>query len=191
MSGGRNLQSVLRRLGFESYSAGWRAQVGELVACVELQPSSDRASFCVNVGVHYAFMPALGRPATTSPFEVHEPDCALRTRLPIGGPERWWPRGDDTAAADEFMRSGWLWIERYSRPAEVFGSLPVDIDAEEVWRSLPGVSRALRPVVLSYLLRYAGRESEAVKLASSALASRPRSGARVALRRFLADAPPT
>ena len=183
----RALESMLSGLGFESYGAGWRIQVGDLIACVETQESSDGARFCVNVGGHYVFMPVLGRSVTSSPTEVHEPDCALRGRLPMGGPEMWWPRGEAGAAAEEFARSGWRWVQRYSRPIELFGSLPADIDAEEVWRSLPGVSRALRPVVLSYLLRHSNRGTEAVELASHTLASRPRSGVRVALKRFLAE----
>lgn len=188
MSEERSLEAVLSGLGFESYGAGWRTQDGDFIVCVEVQVSRDGTSFCVNVGGHYTFMPILGRPASDPPLDLHdlqEPDCVLRTRLPIGGPEMWWPRADTSAAADEFKLSGLPWIKRYSNPSDIFGSLPADIDAEEVWRSLPGVSRALRPVVLSYLLRRMSREAEAVELASIALASRPRSGVRVALKRFL------
>ena len=60
------------------------------MGCIEFQLRSDREAFCVNLGVHFDFIPESGKREPPDPETVRPVQCELRTRLERNGEEVWW-----------------------------------------------------------------------------------------------------
>jgi hypothetical protein len=117
----RDFVPLLRFHRFEPCGAVFRRVSGERIDIVSLQGSRSGRSCCVNLGVHYTFLPAWGRAegarrAGDIGFRQH--DCAFRERLrEAGESDRWWSYGPDDATAEASAAS---LVATYERRAHLF-----------------------------------------------------------------------
>ncbi len=89
------LHPLLTERGFIGQRPNWRRMRGPVVNCVQLQHSKYHDTCCVNLGVHFAFLPMKGD--ETSLEKIEPCHCALSRRLkPDGNYKAWWeyPLGD-------------------------------------------------------------------------------------------------
>jgi len=81
--------------GFRRVAPGaWNRQEGAELNVIQLQKHSDGTSFCVNLGVHYTFLPLSGTgawPIADDRLDAH--DCELKFRLTSqpANNDQWWP----------------------------------------------------------------------------------------------------
>ena len=92
----------LGNAGFQRVAAGlWNFRKGDDVNVVWLQKHSSESSFCVSLGIHYAFLPASGAEQPLAGKCLEQPDCEIKLRLTSdpAAKDQWWPISPE--AADE------------------------------------------------------------------------------------------
>ncbi|MBX3110336.1 MAG: DUF4304 domain-containing protein [Fimbriimonadaceae bacterium] len=85
------MRETLADAGFRRTSAGkWNRRRGDELNVIHLQAHSVKSEFCVNLGVHYTFMPRWGSPGDD---RIDASDCLLKLRLTSHGSlnDQWWP----------------------------------------------------------------------------------------------------
>jgi len=97
--------SLLRPLGnagFQRVNAGiWNFRKGDDLNVVCLQKHSSESSFCVNLGIHYAFLPKAGSETPLTGGYIEQTDCEIKLRLTSesSAKDQWWPIVLDAADA--------------------------------------------------------------------------------------------
>ena len=92
----------LGNAGFQRVAAGlWNFRKGDDVNVVWLQKHSSESSFCVSLGIHYAFLPTSGTEQPLAGKCLEQPDCEIKLRLTSdpAAKDQWWPTSPE--AADE------------------------------------------------------------------------------------------
>lgn len=89
-------------LGFKWSKAGtWVRVIGERVDLIWLQARTGAPLFCVNLGVHYTFLPQCGTEAPIVDYwRIEYPECEIKLRLEdvSGEHMQWWPFSEDSVA---------------------------------------------------------------------------------------------
>ena len=88
------MSEALTNSDFRRIAAGtWNRRRGDELNVIQLQEHSTKEFFCVNLGVHYTFLPKAGTDASLDVDRVELPDCELKLRLTdqAGASDRWWP----------------------------------------------------------------------------------------------------
>jgi hypothetical protein len=88
------LQQSLTCIGFHRSSAGtWNRRSGEELNVIWIQKHSTDPLFCVNLGVHYAFLPKVGTETAITSDSIEQPDCEIKLRLTEtpAAKDQWWP----------------------------------------------------------------------------------------------------
>ena len=87
-------KETLTSAGFRRTKSGaWNRRIGDNLNVVQLQKHSTKELFCVNLGVHYAFLPKSGTGAPLDGDNIEPPDCELKLRLTEQASvnDQWWP----------------------------------------------------------------------------------------------------
>jgi hypothetical protein len=88
------ISKTLTSVGFRRTAIGlWVRRRGDELNIIQLQKHSTEESFCVNLGVHYAFLPKVGTEASLDDDHIELPDCELKLRLTNQATikDQWWP----------------------------------------------------------------------------------------------------
>lgn len=88
------MQQQLSNAGFRCLNSGtWNRRSDDELNVVWLQKHSTDDSFCVNLGVHYAFLPKTGTEAPLGSEAIELPDCEVKLRLTAQATvkDQWWP----------------------------------------------------------------------------------------------------
>lgn len=76
------MSEVLTSAGFRRTAAGtWNRLRDDELNVIQLQEHSTEKSFCVNLGIHYIFLPKAGTEAPLEGDQVEVPDCEIMLRL--------------------------------------------------------------------------------------------------------------
>ena len=164
------LQQSLGSAGFRRVNAEtWSLRDADELNVVWLQKHSSEPSFCVNLGVHYAFLPKAGTETPLTGDHIEQPDCEIKLRL-TSDPlvkDQWWPLVRENA--DEVAR---LLI---SRGQPIFDSYritgPISVmDAKAIEIGNSGILSALTKVraclLLARLHEHLGNLNECVEAAT-------------------------
>src|SRR5436190_2847604 len=93
----------LMAAGFRRVDAGtWNRRSGNDLNVIWIQGHSAEPLCCVNLGVHYAFLPKAGTEEAVSGDEIEQPECEIKLRLTAdeSAKDQWWPL---TSRAAEHM----------------------------------------------------------------------------------------
>ena len=113
----RDFAPVPRADGFKGSGAHFRRVEGERIDAVNVQGSRYGGRCCVNLGVHFTFLPSEGGRAV-DPKTLKEYECVFRSRLhEAGEADRWWDYGDDDVATEASAAS---LVDTYKRRAARF-----------------------------------------------------------------------
>lgn len=85
---------ALTSAGFRRSAAGtWNRRKEEDLNVIWFQKHSASSSFCVNLGVHYSFMPKAGSMELPEGDSIAQPECAITMRLTLANSvnDQWWP----------------------------------------------------------------------------------------------------
>ena len=93
------LYESLSSAGFRNTVLGtWNRRRGQELNVVQLQEHSVSKMFCVNLGVHYGFLPKAGTEAPVHGDQIELPDCELKLRLTDqpAAKDQWWPISEES-----------------------------------------------------------------------------------------------
>jgi hypothetical protein len=96
------LKRSLDIAGFRRMDPGtWTVRKGDDLNIIWLQKHSVQSLFCVNLGIHYAFLPKTSTETPVTGDYVEQPDCEIKLRLNSepSVKDQWWPIVPE--AADE------------------------------------------------------------------------------------------
>lgn len=100
---------ALSSAGFRRIAAGiWNRRRDDEWNVIQLQQHSTGKTFCVNLGIHYAFLPKAGTEASLDDDHIELPDCELKLRLTdrATSKDQWWPIADSSVdQVAELLRS--------------------------------------------------------------------------------------
>jgi hypothetical protein len=88
------MSDTLTSAGFRRTDAGtWNRRRDEELNVIQLQKHSTKKCFCVNLGIHYTFLPQAGTEAPLNGGQIQVPDCELKLRLTDQATinDQWWP----------------------------------------------------------------------------------------------------
>ena len=165
----RDFSPLVYAQGFEASEGVFRRVRGERIDIVSLQGSRSGRRCCVNLGVHYSFLPPSGRAEGSTPevnrLRLH--DCAFRTSLHEDGePDHWWSYGSDdfTAQAsaasfvDTFRRFAHVFFARFEPFPEVFdGITPAHLGTGGLVAVPVCHSPAHAALTMARIMKHAGR----------------------------------
>jgi hypothetical protein len=118
---------ILTDAGFQHLSAGtWNRRRCDELNVLKLQEHSEKESFCVNLGVHYTFLPKAGTEAPLGNEPIELPDCELKLRLTnqIGANDQWWPIAASSAGqVADLVRDYGLQVFEHYRIDELVASI--------------------------------------------------------------------
>jgi hypothetical protein len=95
------VQNRLQVGGFSRSRAGfWKRKHGDDINVLSFQKHSSTDSFCVNLGIHYTFLPVAGTEAPLDVDRIEFPDCEVHRRLTADRAlgDQWWPLSSESVA---------------------------------------------------------------------------------------------
>ncbi|CAD7713129.1 hypothetical protein LMG31886_04470 [Xanthomonas hydrangeae] len=71
----------------------WSRRQGDEINVINIQKHSSDSLFCVNLGIHYAFLPKVGTGKDVDGDYLEIPDCEIKLRLTDQAVDKdqWWP----------------------------------------------------------------------------------------------------
>ena len=147
------MNETLSSAGFRHTAPGtWNRHSGHELNVVQFQKQSAAESFCVNLGVHYSFLPKAGTEVPLLDGEQIElPDCEVKLRLTEqpAQKDQWWPISDEsiTQVANLLLNRGLSAFDAY----RVDGELSA-MDAKSIESGNPGLLAPITKVRACLLL---------------------------------------
>lgn len=116
----RDLFPLLRVEGFKGSGTTFRRLKGDRVDVVNVQGSRAGGKCCVNLAVHFLFLPSSGGGLVTDPKKLKEYNCAFRDRLhEPNESDHWWTYGASDAETEASVANLLNMYNRHS--ASFFG----------------------------------------------------------------------
>src|SRR5262245_22555260 len=137
----RDLFPLLRADGFKGSGNTCRRLKGDRIDIVNIQGWKYGGKCCVNLAVHYFFLPSMGGGQVIDPKKFKEYQCTFRDRLKEATEDHWWDYGltDAEAAAsvaslvDLYKRRGALFFAKFEPFPDVFDKVtPRQLDAGDL-----------------------------------------------------------
>jgi len=117
---------------FRRLSLGtWVRCIGEVVSVVQGQSHSSKDILCVNLGVHYSFLPKAGssKPIKLGTMSIIDCEIKLRLTSSMDDHDQWWP--PDAERVDEIDRlicdRALVQFDEYRLPGTISELRPDDI----------------------------------------------------------------
>ena len=146
------MNQTLTGAGFRRTAPGiWTRRRGHDLNVVQFQKQSAAETFCVNLGVHYGFLPQAGTEAPLEGDKLKLPDCELKLRLTDqpSDKDQWWPISEASAAkvAELMIGLGLRVFEAYRADGELS-----TMDAKSIESGNPGLLASMTKVRACLLL---------------------------------------
>lgn len=146
------MSETLTRAGFRRTASGtWNRRKDDELNVIQLQEHSTEESFCVNLGIHYTFLPRAGTDAPLDGDKIGVPDCELKLRLTDRATikDQWWPIAASSVdqVADLVYSRGLPIFDLYRLDGPITG-----IDGNNIERGNPGLLASITKVRACLLL---------------------------------------
>ncbi len=142
----QRLQGVLKQSGFRETDSGTFVRKNDTheISVIWIQKHSSESKVCVNLGVHYDFLPKVGSSEFVEGDDITQPDCEIKKRLTPDPSQNdyWWSLG--AVEADEIARL----VDESALP--YFGQYALD---SEIGSIIPGQFEGDLPALLSSLTK--------------------------------------
>jgi|TARA_R110000851_G_C13006450_1_gene558851 methyl-accepting chemotaxis protein len=145
------LSEPLGALGFEKSADDLFVRFNDSheINVVYIQKHSSEPTVCVNVGVHYDFLPKIGTTELASNKQIELPDCEVKLRLTtdLSQKDHWWPIASESIneIVDLIVGRVGEFFSRYSIDGDLSSILPEDLneDMPDIFASLTKVRASL------------------------------------------------
>ncbi len=187
----RTADGPLRQEGFKKPKPGtYRRSVGERLDVVWLQKHSSKQACCINLGVHYTFIPKGGSMELPADGKIRQPQCELSFRLKEA-PEKtdqWWPLSltdADKVAALVTNRAPTL-FRQYALDGEI-SDLSIEDLRNDRSPLLEPITKVRAALLLARIHEHLGNETRAIDIARYGLqiCAERAVGPRVAFKQIL------
>ena len=164
------MSEALSSAGFRRTAAGtWSRRRGDELNVIQFQEHSTEKIFCVNLGIHYTFLPKAGTEASLNGDQIKPPDCELKLRLTEQPTvkDQWWPIAESTVdEVSELVCSRGLLIFDSYRLAGPIAAM----DGKSIEMGNPGLLGSITKVraclLIARLHEYLGNLDKAVEAAT-------------------------
>ena len=163
----------LRKQGFsESQSGTYLRSKNERLDVIWIQKHSVDKTCCVNLGIHYSFIPKIGSMDFPADGKIEQPECELKIRL-TDDPEKndqWWPlsQGGVGSVAALITNRALDLFTQYGLDGEIT-KLSVDDFAAGVPDFLKPMTKVRSVLLLARIHDHLGNGERAVDLAQLGL----------------------
>ena len=146
------MHEILSTEGFRRTVPGtWNRRSGHELSVVQLQKQGAAEIFCVNLGIHYGFLPKAGTEALVEADKIELADCEVKLRLTErpADSDQWWPISKTSIdqVANLMLRRGLSVFDAY----RVDGELSA-MDAKCIECGNPGILASITKVRACLLL---------------------------------------
>ena len=164
------LNETLISAGFQHTCSGmWNRRRDCELNVIQLQKQSAAELFCVNLGIHYCFMPKAGSEAAVEGDLIELSDCELKLRLTEQPTDRdqWWPISEMSVkqVADCVRSRGLAVFDTYRTQGEL---ARMDAKNIEVGNSgiLAPITRVRACLLLARLHEHLGNRDKCIEAAT-------------------------
>ncbi len=159
--------------GFAESQAGtYLRSIGERLDLIWIQKHSTDETCCVNLGIHYNFIPKIGSTDLPTDGKIGQPECELKIRLTDESEknDQWWPlnQGGVDAIAMLIKNQASDHFTRYGLEGEIT-KLSVDDFAAGVPPFLKPMTRVRGVLLLARIHDHLGNQAQAIELAQFGL----------------------
>lgn len=186
------LQHSLGTAGFGRSGAGtWNRRRGEELSVVWFQKHSSEASFCVNLGVHFVFLPKVGTEAPLTDDKIEQPDCEIKLRLTDDpkAKDQWWPIAESAIGPVSSLLGtrGLSLFDSYRLSGPIVAMEAKEIEAGNLGL-LSGMTKVRACLLLARMHEHLGNRSKCIDAANigikiSGMAVGPKNALRQILKR--------
>jgi hypothetical protein len=189
----RAIQEVLTSEGFRRTALGtWNRRRNEELSVIQFQKHSGAQTFCVNLGIHYGFLPKAGTGASLNGDQIEFPECELGIRLTERATDKdqWWPISEMSIApvADLVVTRGLAVFELYRLDGDLASLDAKAIEAGNLGLLTP-VTKVRACLLLALLHQHMGNNEKSIEAATigvklAGMAVGPKKVLKDILRRF-------
>jgi hypothetical protein len=176
----RDFLPLLRADGFKGSGTTSRRLLADRIDVVNVQGSRSGGNCCVNVAVHFSFLPSAGGGRVPEWKKLKEYECAFRNRLhEASEADHWWTYGvsDSEAEAslarliDTYRRRSALFFGKFEPFPHVFEQItPAEIDAGDLSNMPPGsLTGVLAALTMARIMSHLGRREKCREFAEVGL----------------------
>jgi len=169
----------LRADGFKGSGTTFRRARSDRIDVVNVQGSRSGGRCCVNLAMHFPFLPSAGGGLILNPKTLKEYDCAFRKRLhELNESDHWWAYGTSDSEAkasvakliDTYERRSAVFFERFEPFPDVFERItPAEIDAGDL-SNMPGhFTQVLAALTMARILNHLGQAEKCREFAGIGL----------------------
>jgi hypothetical protein len=171
---------VLRADGFKGSGTIFRRVLANRIDLVNVQGSRYGGQCCVNVAVHFPFLPSADGIRISEPKKLKEYECAFRIRLhEANESDHWWTYGTNDSEAraslaslvDIYRRRSALFFAKFEPFPQVFEQVtPAEMDAGDLSNMPPGsLTRVLAALTMARIMHHLGRHEKCREFAEVGL----------------------
>jgi hypothetical protein len=163
----RDYSPLLRAEGFKGSGTTFRRIKDEVIHVVNVQGSRHGGECCVNLGLHYSFLPTAGGCPVIDPKRLKEYECDFRDRIhEVHESDHWWRYGATEAEAEASVASlvemyriwGVSFFKKFEPFPEVFERItPAEMDAGDLSRFPTPMTLVHAALTMARIMRHLRR----------------------------------
>jgi Domain of unknown function (DUF4304) len=175
----RDFAPLLRGDGFKGSGTTFRRITGEVIQVVNIQCSKYGGQCCVNLGLHYSFLPTAGGDQVTDPKKVKDYQCDFRDRIhEAHESDHWWTYGTTAAESeasvanliDTYRRRGASFFKKFEPFPDVFEKItPADLDAGDRSKLPTEMTQLHAAITIARIMQHLGRTDQCRRFAEVGL----------------------
>lgn len=175
----RDFSPLLRADGFKGSGNTFRRVKGDRIDLVNVQGSRYGGRCCVNVAVHFSFLPSEGGGRVTGPKKLKEYDCTFRDRLhEVSESDHWWTYGASDSEAessvaslmDMYSRRGALFFGKFEPFPEVFERISsAEMGAGDFSKMPAAMTGVYAALTMARIMKHLGRREKCREFAEVGL----------------------
>jgi hypothetical protein len=175
----RDFVPLLRADGFKGSGNTFRRVKGDRIDIVNIQGSRYGGQCCVNVAVHFSFLPSEGGGHVTDFKKLKEYQCTFRDRLQEAREsDHWWPYGASDAEAEAsvanlvamWKRRGSSFFSNFEPFPDVLERItPAELDSDDFSNMPAAMTEVHAALVMARIMKHLGRREQCREFAEVGL----------------------
>jgi hypothetical protein len=175
----RDFLPLLRAEGFKGSGTTFRRTQDDVIHVVSIQGSRYGGECCINLGLHYSFLPMAGGRPMADPRKLKEYECEFRDRVhEAHESDHWWNYGatefesEENVAnlADMYRRQGASFFKKFEPFPEVFERITsAEMDAGDLSKLPAKMSLVRAALTMARIMKHLGRNDKSRQFAEVGL----------------------